>query len=122
MNIRILSIALLFGFGVQIGFAFDQETLDFVKQHKRLPKTTEIKQKTGWIETEGDLLRRTRDLSRADLTEADLTGADLSNANFSNANFSGADLTGAKQNGTPITKDFLRKRDALHVDTIIGIN
>jgi len=126
MNIRILSITLLFGFGVQTGLGFDQATLDFVKKNKRLPKMSEIGK-------EGDAL--STDLSNADLSDAsmekanliganlkgaklgkrfknntpsfwinaDFTGADLTNAILSGGQFNGANFTNAKLTGANIS-------------------
>ena len=91
MNIRILSIALLFGFGAQTGFGFDQATLDFVKQHKSLPRVDTAGKKGNEVD---QLRERARDLSGANLAGADLSGANLYNANFTGANLSGANLSG----------------------------
>ena len=118
MNIRILSIALLFGFGVQTGFAFDQEALAFVKQHKRLPKASEIGKKAG--DSNQQLIARLKDLSgadlrsRSDMMNAQLAGGNLSNAklgtngpiatNWSGSDFSAADLTNASLNQSHFDK------------------
>jgi uncharacterized protein YjbI with pentapeptide repeats len=94
MNIRILSITLLFGFGVQTGFGFDQATLDFVKKNKRLPKMSEVGK-------QGDAL--STDLSGAPLSHADLTGANLTSATLTGANLTSATLTRATLTGANLT-------------------
>lgn len=87
MNIRILSIALLFCFGAQTGLGFDQKTLDFFKKNKRLPKQSEIG-------GEGDKIAG--NLTYADFTGADFRGLDLTGFDLSNANLTGVDLRDSK--------------------------
>jgi uncharacterized protein YjbI with pentapeptide repeats len=98
MNIRILSIALLFGFGVQTGFAFDQATLDFVKKNKKLPTD----KKKGFLTDLSKANLEGANLTGANLTGANLSGSCLEIANLTGANFSGADLTGANLSGANI--------------------
>jgi len=137
MNIRILSIALLFGLSAQTGFCFESKTLDFVKKNKRLPKPSEIAPSQAVLSIMAKNLTGA-DFSNTDLSKINFTGADLTRANFSNANlseadfsglvtirsadFTGANLSGAKHGGNPVTKEWLKSMDAWNVDSVKGIN
>jgi uncharacterized protein YjbI with pentapeptide repeats len=122
MNRRILSIALLFGFGVQTGFAFDTATLEFFMRYKRLPKMSEIYRQGDVLSTDLTGADFTgANLYGANLTGANLTGADFTGANLQKAALKGANLTGAKQNNIPITKQWLIEGKVFSLYNVIGI-
>jgi len=112
-TMKVLSLALIFGGAAQTGLGFNQNTLDYVLKHKKLPTPLHRfgcppENSAPCDQANKQSFINSRDLSGANLSGKNLMKTNFSGANLSSANLSGANLSGAKLTGTILNGADLR--------------